>query len=177
MAVIGVDPSLSSTGIVVLTSDGRQTLHCCAVQPDRRLRPPERWFLIASAMLQAADEYGAGLLTIEGYGYASASGVALGELGGVLRYEAYRHGLRCLEVAPVLVKKWATGKGNAPKEQIMLAVYKRYGMEFGTDDECDAFVLAQIGAAFVAVEMDSRQLDNYPRHQQEVLQKLRSAKE
>jgi len=41
------------------------------------------------------------------------------------------------------------GKGNATKEKVAVGVYKRWGQEFTTNDEADAFVLAKIGQAYL----------------------------
>lgn len=54
-----------------------------------------------------------------------------------------------LEVPPTSLKKWATGKGNAKKVQVVTALVKRYGCEYATDDEYDAFALARMAAQVI----------------------------
>jgi Holliday junction resolvasome RuvABC endonuclease subunit len=54
------------------------------------------------------------------------------------------------EVASATVRKFATGKGNTPKTQMSLAVFKRFGVEFDRDPGCDklfAFCLQRYGEA------------------------------
>jgi len=54
-------------------------------------------------------------------------------------------GIKWIEITPSQVKKFATGMGNCGKDIVLQQVYKRWGMEFKTSDEADAFVLAKIG--------------------------------
>lgn len=74
----------------------------------------------------------------------------MGELGGVVRVALTEQEIGWLEVPPARVKKFCTGKGNAPKDIMIQQVYKRWGVECKNSDEADAFVLAQIGLAVAA---------------------------
>jgi hypothetical protein len=51
------------------------------------------------------------------------------------------------DVSITVVKKFATGKGNTKKEEMVLPIYKRWGFEHSSDNVRDAFVLAQIAKA------------------------------
>lgn len=52
-----------------------------------------------------------------------------------------------VEVAPQVVKKYATGKGNASKDEVLAAVVRRYAdVDVANNNEADALVLAAIGA-------------------------------
>lgn len=89
------------------------------------------------------------MIVLEGYAYARTSQAhQIGELGVVLRVMFHELGLQVLEVAPAAVKKFATGKGTAKKEDMAVAIYKRWKKEFGTNDEADAYILAKIGEAY-----------------------------
>ena len=55
----------------------------------------------------------------------------------------YRASIRLLIVPPSTLKKFVTGSGVAPKNKMMLGVYKKWGVEFETDDEADAYALAR----------------------------------
>ena len=51
------------------------------------------------------------------------------------------------EAVPQVIKKYATGKGNAGKDEVLLAVAKRYpDAPITNNDEADALVLAAIAA-------------------------------
>ena len=69
-------------------------------------------------------------------------------------------------VSPGSIKKYATGKGVAPKQQMLLAIYKRWGIEFKDDNLADAYVLARIAHA---IAEDPSDLTVF---QREVLKKL-----
>lgn len=45
--------------------------------------------------------------------------------------------LHIIEVPTSSLRKWATGKGNTPKDQMKLEVYKKFGKEFELDSGCD----------------------------------------
>ena len=72
-----------------------------------------------------------------------------------------------LEVSPSQVKQFATGKGNANKEVVLQQVYKRWGVEFNDNNQADAYVLAQIGRAYLS------EMDNLTDFQQKVIRALR----
>ena len=45
------------------------------------------------------------------------------------------------EVATTTLKKFATERGNAKKELVLLRIAKRYDVEFDSNDEYDSFAL------------------------------------
>ena len=70
-----------------------------------------------------------GLAVIENYSFGSANGrEALGEWGGQVRLMAYELGWQVVLVPPSTLKAFVTGKGNAPKEQMILSVFKRWAI-------------------------------------------------
>ena len=85
---------------------------------------------------------------VEGYGYANKFTLAmLVELGTAVRQVLHESDARWYEVPPGTLKKFLTGNGTCKKDQIVLAVYKRFGIECRSDDEADAVALAYFGAA------------------------------
>lgn len=89
-----------------------------------------------------------GHVCMEGYGYGTSMAHALGEGGAAIKLAllgAFSPPVNFASIpAPSQVKKFATGSGNAGKGEVMLAVYKRWGVEFKNDNLADAYVLAQI---------------------------------
>ncbi len=173
--VIGIDQSLTSTGLAMLSTDG-SFARTKAVVPKThgipRLREIEaavvRW-------VEDAPEY-PDLVVMEGYSFGARgrSIFQLGELGGVLKVALARLGFEestrmparglnardeegqgvdggLVVVPPTQLKKFATSKGTADKRQMALSVYKRWGFEADTDDEVDAYALARLGAALLGV--------------------------
>lgn len=137
MRIVGLDLSLTSTGVA--TPSGTQTVKS-------RAKGMERLYELRRAALDyAMDPERAGLVVIEGYSMGTqrqaSHAHALGELGGVVRLALWERGLPYVDVPPATLKRFATGKGNAPKDQVLVAAVKRSGIEFATNDEADAWWL------------------------------------
>jgi len=72
-----------------------------------------------------------------------AQSICVGFRGILLSTSAY-YGIPLFEVGPSKLKKWATGRGNARKEDMLAAARKSYPAErFASPDACDAFLLLQ----------------------------------
>jgi hypothetical protein len=76
----------------------------------------------------------------------------LGELGGVVKVELrnldfLNDGKYPMIVPPTVLKKYVTGRGTGvQKAQILLQVYKKWGVEFPDDNAADSFGLAHLVA-------------------------------
>ena len=114
---------------------------------------------------------GASLVVVEGPSYASTSGAAhdragfwwlvVGRLTGA--------GLNVVEVPPASLKTYATGKGNAGKDDVLTAVVRRYpDVTFAGNDEADALVLAAMGARFAGFPIE----DSLPQTHLRALEKV-----
>lgn len=165
MKIIGIDASLTSTGVAALYD--RDQYATWAIQS--KLTGPDRLIEIRDILVPAVRE--ADIVVIEGYAFARLNQAhQIGELGGVLRVMFRELRVRWIEVAPSQVKKFCTGKGNATKEQMAAWVQKRWNKMFPTNDETDAWVLAQIGKAVLG---DREGLTAY---QLEIVEELSSGK-
>jgi Holliday junction resolvasome RuvABC endonuclease subunit len=51
-----------------------------------------------------------------------------------------------LVVPPMTLKKYATGKGTSKKQEMLLQIYKRWGVEFLDDNAADAYALARLAS-------------------------------
>jgi Holliday junction resolvasome RuvABC endonuclease subunit len=101
----------------------------------------------AAAIEDLLTQWAVSHVMIEGYGYANPHTlVTLVELGTLVRQVLHESEARWEEVPPPTLKKFTTGRGNAKKDEIMLAVYKRFGVECKSNDEADAVALAFFGA-------------------------------
>ena len=152
--IVGIDPSLTGTAWCWL---GRKARVIDQARIDTaKLRGAERLMHIEREIAQVA-EMDLKLIAIEGYSFGSQGRAIfqIGELGGVLRRLFFVLKIPYLEIPPQTLKKFATGKGNAHKDEVMLAVYKRWGLECANSDQADAYVLARIGWTLVTgVETD-----------------------
>lgn len=153
---MGIDQSYSGFGVALVEPDGRGTAIKHAFPASRssgaaRLDEIAAWF--GDVVI---DSYGSQLLHVcmEDYARGMRNGrEEAGELGGLVKLELYRrlpHPVRYpTVVSPSSLKKYATGSGSAAvkKQQILLAVYKKWGEEFKDDNQADAYVLAKIAHA------------------------------
>jgi Holliday junction resolvasome RuvABC endonuclease subunit len=143
--VIGLDLSLTSTGFSGNSIRGTISSKEKGVQ---------RLDDISKQIEKLLDEnYPKNVVAIiEGYSFASRNSQshAIGELGGVVRLTLFRLGIGFVDVPPTCRAKFATGKGNASKNEVISAVSARTGIVWsgkGADDEADAFVLEEMGLA------------------------------
>ena len=89
------------------------------------------------------------LVVLEGYSFGAKGNAVfqLGELGGCVRLDLWRHGLPYVEVPPSVLKKFATGKGNVGKDEVLAAAIRKYGFEGSNNNEADAWILYKMGMA------------------------------
>jgi Holliday junction resolvasome RuvABC endonuclease subunit len=100
-------------------------------------------------------------VAMEGTVLQSQAASILGELAGIVKMDLYtffdaRVKPNCslpLQIPPMTLKKYATGKGTAKKQEMLLQIYKRWGVEFNDDNAADAYALARLAAdAYNGVE-------------------------
>jgi len=171
MATIGLDLSLTSTGVVVLDNgvvrklvDGtyERAARPGAMTLSSKHRGVERLIDLSNQLGEAIGQFinmetaawvfGFPLAVIEGYSMGSRSGQAfsIGEWGGVARVRLRQMGISYIVVPPSTLKKFTTGKGNAQKDEMRLHVYKKWGFEHKANDVVDAYALARFGEAYLA---------------------------
>jgi crossover junction endodeoxyribonuclease RuvC len=151
MNIIGLDLSLARTGVA--TASGTGVLRVAA-SGMHRLAALRNEILDICGTSDASLTDRADLVVIEGYSMGTARqqshAHALGELGGVVRLALFEEGIPFVDVAPAALKKYATGKGNANKGQVLEAASKRSGLDFaGDDNRADAWWLRQMGLAWM----------------------------
>lgn len=90
-------------------------------QHDEYMTDQERYENIASWVLTILAGFKKEEITIliEGYSFGSTGRVFnIAENCGILKYMLYKNGYKFFTVPPTVVKKFATGKGNATKEKM-----------------------------------------------------------
>jgi Holliday junction resolvasome RuvABC endonuclease subunit len=132
VTIVGLDLSLTATGIA--TPDSRYV-----VDPGRR-RGPERLDYIAAAVREACSP--ARMVAVEGYAFGRPQGMAaLGEVGGLVRWLLWRLGVPYVDVPPASLKRYATGHGNAPKDEVLAAAIRRLNYDGHDHNVADAMWL------------------------------------
>ena len=147
--IAGVDLSFAGTGVVVLNEDGEMVDKKCIVTSPKDGDVIDRCCDIRLRLMGFLQVYKPYLdsVIIEGPSFNSKgrSGVDIGMLHGVIRAFLRHTGIPCHVVPPATLKKFVTGRGNAPKEVMMLKIFKRWGVEFENNNLADAYALARWG--------------------------------
>lgn len=154
---VGVDPSVRSTGLVILRGD--DVLAARTVKPPKDMTGLARVVhlrdTVVGAVLDAVgDADRPPRLCIEDYAYGNAFSLAkLVELGTALRLAFHGRGWRYAAVAPNQLKKFVGIKaspGKASKVKPLDHVKALWGFETKSHDVADAYVLARIAQAWGA---------------------------
>lgn len=138
----------------VIDAEGKVHLSEWSTEPQSTVAGRvKRFRRMAAPAVEAAKRYAPELVLIEGYAFSSKGKGILdrSECRGILldRLEGFPDAI--VEVPPSTVKKFVLGQGRSTKAQqlskamVVSALTKRYGQEFRTDNEADAFALAVMG--------------------------------
>jgi Holliday junction resolvasome RuvABC endonuclease subunit len=144
---IGIDQSYSGFAITAIDNQGNYYTEVMKIEGVG----VERLHKARAFMLGFVSRYIVEAIAIEGYAFGSQMANMAGELGGMIRlalYDNYRFATPeaafPLVVPPTSLKKYITGKGRVDKNQILLNVYKKWGVEFNNDNAADSYGLARI---------------------------------
>lgn len=141
MKCMGIDPS-TWTGIVKIEGDE----YVGKLVNFPQLKGYRRLHALGDELDRTLDIWQPDIVVIEHYAYGNANTlVTLVEIGSILRDRLYRKNINWWEVPPTVLKKWVTGKGNAKKEAVAVAVKEKWGYASPSDDIVDAFALAKLG--------------------------------
>lgn len=147
MFYLGVDQSLTSTGVCVLEDNTHIPRYLTNI-PTKKQRGGERLNTIFTEVLYAVKRWKPAVAAIEGYSFDSVNrAFDLGEAAGVVKLALHHGAVPVLIVAPTQVKKFA-GNASADKEAMMQLVAAKWRQEIEQDDMADAYVLAQVARAY-----------------------------
>lgn len=132
MNLAGLDLSITATGLAHTSSAGpcTHTIKTKGTSDERLVEIKNQIFGLAG---------GAEKALIEGLGFASMKVAISAMVHGVVRGALIEAHLPYAVVPPNSLKKYATGVGAADKTLMAMAAYKRAGVEFPNDNECDAW--------------------------------------
>ncbi len=133
--VAGFDLSITASGVAA--ADGTTSTIRTRAHGDARL-PEIRNTLVAHVV--AAD-----LVVIEDLPtHAHGAGIT-GMVHGVARLACYDHATTFITLPPATLKKYATGRGNATKSDMRMALFQRAGLDLRDDNQVDAWWLRAAG--------------------------------
>jgi crossover junction endodeoxyribonuclease RuvC len=149
MIIMGIDPSLTASGIIVLNDT--KVIHQEVFKNKPNLPTIARVKDIYTQIIRLNLEFAPQLSVIEGLSFASkGQGTdAIFYLGWRIREELEQQNLPWIESSPAQVKKFATNKGTSQKQVMIKEVYKRWGFDTDDDNLADAYTMARIGLAYL----------------------------
>jgi Holliday junction resolvasome RuvABC endonuclease subunit len=158
---VGIDQSLTGFALSIINADNVSQhstwVYKSSYSGVQRLADIATWLQMRLAPFPVVND-----IAMENTVRASYAALVLGELAGTVRltlwhmYGLHELGKTPLLITPAMVTKFATGKGTASKQEMLLQIYKRWGVEFSNDNAADAYALARIasGVAVGAVERE-----------------------
>ena len=171
---IGIDPSITNTGVVILSMDGKPASIFNSKYRQNKMPKKTPFYsvlryreIVESIILYIHTEIKNNpcVVAYEDYSYESENlSFTMGEFNGILKMRLVEEFSGIICIPPRRVKKFATGRGGASKEamQEKAATDGLKGIcipdKQWTTDICDAYFLAKIawyiGAAENAVTFD-----------------------
>jgi len=146
---IGIDPSLTATGIVIVNSSCETVKqHLIHTEADCYICPQQRLQDIMTDLITIIKDYNIGIVNIEGLSYNSTSTSFQERCGLYFMITTYffNKDINFIITPPRSLKKLIAGNGNASKEQMIEVVQGKYNQNMNNDDNlCDAYGLARVG--------------------------------
>jgi Holliday junction resolvasome RuvABC endonuclease subunit len=152
---IGIDQSLTGFALSVVSVEFPQQhvtwVYKSPYRGVQRLDDIYSWFYNKLAEIHKNGNTVVNV-AMEGTVLQSQAASILGELAGITKLALFiffdaRIKPNCalpLQIPPMTLKKYATGKGTAKKQEMLLQMYKRWGVEFTDDNAADAYALARL---------------------------------
>lgn len=147
---LGIDPSISGTGVVLLSDQSMEPVFEKVFTATPGAIGLQRTREIVLMLMKTIHQCKPDAIVVEGYSLNTknvSSIVPLVELGGLFRSMMMLDGLKWYDPRASQVKQFATGKGNSPKDKMMMYVLKHWGHESANNNTADAYVLATMGLA------------------------------
>lgn len=171
--VIGLDLSLTATGIADFAHDGEVITGTIRSAPAGKTITDQRARIrrIVDDIEEVISYQGLRprLIVVEGPSYGS-KGAGTWDRAGLwwlIVDHIIGRGWSIAVVPPAVLKKYATGRGNADKTAMAVAVQKRWGVELGDDNKVDAWWLGAAGRDHLG-----RPFVEMPKAQREALAKV-----
>lgn len=163
MRVVGLDPSLTSTGMAFATVDGAGVQLSTKTHKSNAKKDPTladrggRLHRLSEKIITDACQFQPELVLVEEPAHNQKSGHHHDRSG--LWWLSVKgmidSGLQVHEISITTLKKYATGSGAAAKEAVVIAATRRYPeVEFVTNDEADALILAAIGCRLLGAPIE-----------------------
>jgi Holliday junction resolvasome RuvABC endonuclease subunit len=156
---LGIDQSLTGFALTAMNVDTPESYETWVYKSEyrgvKRLSDISGWMIRKIDWLVHEQSCLIQDIAMEGTVLASQSALVLGELAATVKlalwdyfmdYDHQDHLRVPLQVPPMTLKKYAAGKGNAKKQEMLMQIYKRWGIEFNDDNAADSYALARLAS-------------------------------
>ena len=167
MRVVGVDPSLTATGVATLdfgpvlgSGESPRTLwRAVTVRTDPTGPSVEARYARLDHIVTAvrAQFVRGSLVVLEAPAFSRQAGSRHERSGlwWLLASAAVGSGCRLVEVSPTARARYATGKGKAEKRVVVDEVNRRYGLTLTDHNQADAVALAALGMRLAGLPIET----------------------
>lgn len=172
MTIIGLDLSLTASGFIKLVKGKILEQKLIKSKPVGD-KPTDELKRILGIVKEISVK-GSDLVVVEGIAFGIRKTTSLAQLSALnyfVRNKCYENKIPFVIVAPTTLKRFCTGKGNCPKDLIMLEVYKRWEESFSDNNLADSYVLVKIGELFLKENIDND--SKIPKFQKETIDLLK----
>jgi len=161
--IIGIDPSLRSTGYGVISAEGRnlRALAYGVIKNADKVAPSRCLVAIHRAVTDLLQAHKPDAAAVEGIIYLQnfQTAITLGSARGAALLALAEFGLPIYEYAPKRVKAAATGRGGAQKAQVGFMMRAMLGLtENPPADAADALAIALTHAQNTGVKAKPREI-------------------
>lgn len=173
MLVLGIDQSLTATGIALIDfKNGKSRIQSTETVKTKEFGA-QRLIDIRKKVATYLEDSMIKAVVRENYAFAATgrSTFSTGELGGVLNVliheKGFIEGKNYHIIHNTSWKKFLLGQGNLKKDtNYLMEVYKKLGIQFKTDGESDAYCLAMMGGFIHSIKTGEMKFSDLPEHQQ-----------
>ncbi len=172
MNFIGLDLSLTATGFYAIKDGGDDEYFEINTKPDDFVDDIERSDYIANMIVSKLNGIGnVTFIALEDYftGKQPQSVIKLATLGTVVRIRLMDNGYSFMPFVTSQIKKFETGSGVAPKDNMLKSVFKKHNLDTTSNNIADACAIAHIGRAYYEWEAGRR---DFLAYETEVLKKI-----
>lgn len=171
MNFLGLDLSLTATGFYLIKDDGKNIAFQINTKPDTFETDIERADHIVNYIIEKIKGIPITFIAMQDYfsGKQACSVIKLAILGTMVRARLLDAGYSFMAFAPTQIKKFETGSGIAPKDNMLKSVFKKHGFDTGSNNVADACAIAYIGKAYYEWQAGRR---DFLQYEKEVLKKV-----
>ncbi len=150
MNYLGLDLSLTATGFYLIREGGKDEYFEINTKPEMFQDDIERSDYIARMILEKIKGVEISFIAVEDYftGKQAQSVIKLATLGTVVRTRLLDAGYPYMAFAVAQIKKFESGAGNSPKDNMLKSVFKKHGLDTSSNNIADACAIAHIGKGY-----------------------------